>query len=88
MVEKKLPADPFSKNPWGWRQKVENHLFSDFGYFADQIMENRELQQESRKYDFPADPPPPPQDAPTTLRTGVNRSKFNIFRTNSCCMSN
>ena len=55
--------------------------FSEHGHVAYQIKENRECSNIVANI-LPADPPPYPDPGDV-----VNRSKFNFFRTWSCCIS-
>ena len=57
--------------------------FSEHGHVAYQIKENHECSNIVANI-LPADPPPPPYPDPGDV---VNRSKFNFFRTWSCCIS-
>ena len=81
-----LPADTYNPYPppppppppptLGIRSIGQNSTFSDHGHLVYQIKWNQEIKQHGC-----ADPPPLPD-----LR--VKWSKFNFFRTWSCCMSN
>ena len=61
----------------------------EHGHVAYQIKWNHEMQQHGNMVanSLPADPPPPPPPA-TAQGDGVNRTKFNFYRTWSCCISN
>ena len=68
------PTPPPPHPTLGMGSIGRNSTFSEHGYVAYQIR----LQQHSTKI-LPADPPHDPGD-------GVNRSKFNVFRTWSWCI--
>ena len=70
------PPDP-GDGPTG-----QNSTFLEHGHVAYQIKRNHEMQQHGCKY-FGCR-----HTYPTTLGDGIKRSKFNFFRTWSCCISN
>ena len=78
MVANILPTDP--SLTLGMGSIGQNSTFSVLGHVAYQIISNHQMQLHGSKY-FARRPLPDPWD-------GVNRSKFNFFRTWSCCISN
>ena len=58
----------------------QNSTFSEHGHAEYQIKSTHQMQQHGSNI-LPAYPLPEPRD-------GVNRSKFNFFKTWSCCISN
>ena len=82
MVANILHADPPPPGPRGMGSKYQNTTFSEHGHVAYQIKEVHECSNMVTNIslaDLPASPDP---------AGGVNRSKFNIFRTWSCCITN
>ena len=61
----------------------QNLPFSEHGHIEYQIKENQKTQQQGSKY-LPGGRCLPPRPDPGD---GVSRSKFNFFRTWSCCIS-
>ena len=75
-----MPADPYpTPTPNPLTLKVKIQLFSEHGHVAYQIKEFYKCSNMVANI-LPADSPDPGD--------GVNRSKFNFFRTWSCCISN
>ena len=78
MVANILLADPLRPPTRGMELIFQNSTFSEHGRVAYQINGNHETQQMFC----------PQTPLATTLGGGVKRSKFNCFRTWSCCISN
>ena len=79
-----LPADLPLPKTLGMRSVGQNSTISEHVNVAYQINENQECSNMVAKI-LTADPYPPPPPEP---RVGVNRSKFNFFRTSPGCISN
>ena len=76
-----LPADPLPPN---LGVKGQNLTFSEHGHVVYQIKMNHERSNMADN-PIPADPRTPP---PPPRRYGFKSSKFNFFRTWSCCTFN
>ena len=89
MVANVLPTDPYPlPQPWGWGQKAKIQHFRKWPRCISDWRKSQ-MQQHGSKYFARIHVPqlnPTPTPSPDPIY--VKRSKFNFFRTWSCCISN